>query len=105
MCCELAHAADVFIGSWRASVKHFEDFGHHSLSRADLANPSKLFRLATAVKVDKYMEVDTAQDWCCSHCHESLDKKLTHGETVLHLKQIHLVPDPKFPKDMFYGGV
>ncbi|KAL0057445.1 hypothetical protein AAF712_015910 [Marasmius tenuissimus] len=105
VCCELAHVNGPFVGSWRASVKHFEDYDHCSLSRADLSSPDKIFRIATDVEVDNYTEKDESLEWSCSHCHESLDKKLTRNQIVLHLERMHLVHDPKVPRDMFYGGV
>ncbi|KAJ8085663.1 hypothetical protein PM082_004481 [Marasmius tenuissimus] len=105
MCCELAGAGKTFIGLWRASIKHFEDYGHGSLGRADLDGPDKLFRLATTIEINRYTETDTTRDWCCNHCHEYLDKNLTRVGIILHLKHEHLVADPKIPKDMFYLGV
>ncbi|KAJ8092704.1 hypothetical protein PM082_007033 [Marasmius tenuissimus] len=105
MCCVSAHVVKPFVGSWRASVKHFEEYNHASLSQAELSEPSKLFRIATTMEIDEYMEGDGALEWCCSHCHESLDKKLTSSEIILHLEHMHLVLDPKMPRDMFYGGV
>ncbi|KAK1222946.1 hypothetical protein PQX77_014182 [Marasmius sp. AFHP31] len=97
--------AEVMDDDWTFFVKHFEEYDHGSLNRTDLDQIGKLFRIATSDEFEEYMESDAAEDWCCSHCHETLDKKLTRNDIIIHLEIVHLVTNPRVPIDMFYGGV